>query len=220
MPKPAPTAKEIQRMRAALAAADPALARVEAATPAFPWRTRDGGYMGLLEILVAQQVSTAAANAIWGRFVAGVGEVTPQAVLAHGEDELRGYGLSRPKVRYFLGIAGALVDGRFDFASLGKLDDDAALTELLTLPGVGRWTGEIYLMFSEHRLDFFPGADVALQEAIRMTDASPARPDTAGANVRAERWAPLRSCAAHLLWRFYRAVKAGEIEWPGVAQMS
>ncbi len=220
MTNPAPTARQIKRMREALAAMDPALTPVNAETPVFAWRTRDGGYTGLLEILVAQQVSTAAANAIWGRFVAGVGEVTPKRVLATSEDELRSFGLSRPKVRYFRAIAEAAVDGRIDFAGLGALDDDAALAALLALTGVGRWTAEIYLMFSEHRLDFFPGADIALQEAIRWADGAQIRPDTAAANARAERWSPYRSCAAHMLWRWYRAVKAGEMERPTVASRS
>ena len=220
MTNPAPTARQIKRMREALADLDPAMARVNAETPTFPWRTRDGGYVGLLEIMVAQQVSIAAANAIWARFVAGVGEVTPARVLACSEDELRSFGLSRPKVRYFRAIAEAQVEGRIDFAGLGALDDDAALGALLALTGVGRWTAEIYLMFSEHRLDFFPGADIALQEAIRWADGAQTRPDTAAANARAERWSPYRSCAAHMLWRWYRAVKTGEIERPTVAAMS
>lgn len=220
MTVPAPTARKIKRMRDALAGLDPAMARVNAETPVFPWRTRDGGYQGLLEIMVAQQVSTAAAAAIWGRFVEGVETVTAEHVLARSEDELRGYGLSRPKVRYFRAIAEAQVEGRIDFARLGKLDDNAALDALLALTGVGRWTAEIYLMFSEHRLDFFPGADIALQEAIRWADGAEIRPDTVQANARAERWSPYRSCAAHMLWRWYRAVKSGEIQRPTVAAMS
>jgi DNA-3-methyladenine glycosylase II len=217
---PVPDARAIRRMRKFLAARDEAFARVEAVTPAFPWRTRNGGYEGLLEILVAQQVSTAAAAAIWSRFAAGVGTVTPERVLAREEDELRGYGLSRPKVRYFRAIAEAAVEGRIDFAGLSGLDDETALARLLVLNGVGRWTAEIYLMFSEHRLDFFPGADIALQEAIRWMDGSAIRPDGPAANARAEAWVPYRSVAAHLLWRFYRAVRAGDVEWPTVARMS
>ena len=220
MPNPALTARQIKRMRAQLVALDPALKRVDAQTPVFPWRTRDGGYMGLLEIMVAQQVSTAAADAIWSRFVAGVGTVTPEQVLARSQDELRSFGLSRPKVRYFRAIAEAVVNGVFTFDALSDLDDQAALDALLTLTGVGRWTAEIYLMFSEHRLDFFPGADIALQEAIRWADGSETRPDIVEANARAERWSPYRSCAAHLLWRWYRAVKSGDVERPTVAAMS
>jgi DNA-3-methyladenine glycosylase II len=221
MTAPAPTAEEIITMREALAAADPAMARVHAVTPEFPWRTRAGGYRGLLAIMTAQQVSIAAADAIWARFEAGLGgEITPARVLARSDDELRSYGLSRPKVRYFRAIAEAVGEGRMDFPGLGALDDDAALAELLALTGVGRWTAEIYLTFSEHRRDFFPGADIALQEAIKWADGAEVRPDTVQANARAEAWAPHRSAAAHMLWRYYRAVKTGEIERPTVASMS
>ena len=161
-------------------------------------------------MIVDQQVSLASAAAIWDRVQAGLGDVTAERVLAH-EAGLQGLGLSRPKIRYLLALAEAERDGRIDFTALPALDDAAAVAALTSLPGIGRWTAETYLMFCEARLDLFPAGDIALQEAIRLADGSPARLGEKATYLRAEAWRPYRSAAAHLLWAAYRAVKAGEL---------
>lgn len=215
MPTP-PSPDAIAAARRELAALDPALARVHAATPDFEWRIRPGGYEGLLHLIVYQQVSLASAAAIWARTVAGLGgAVTAEAVLAHDIETLRGFGLSLPKARYAHDIARAQVEGRVDFDGLDLLPDDAAMTALLSLRGVGRWTAETFLMFAHGRTDLFPAGDVALQEAIRWADVSPQRPTEQAARARAEIWRPHRGVAAHLLWRWYGGVKRGEIPLNG-----
>ena len=169
-----------------------------------------GGFAGLARFVVDQQVSLASAAAIWARVEAGLGEVTSARVLAH-EEGLAGLGLSRPKIRYLLALATAERDGRIDLAALPSLDDQAAIAALTSLTGIGRWTAEVYLMFCEGRMDVFPAADIALQEAMRWVDRADGRPGEKAAYARAELWRPYRSVAAHLLWAGYRAVKAGEV---------
>lgn len=206
----APDAAAIAAARAHLAALDPALARLEAVTPAFEWRQHPGGFAALVKMVIGQQVSTASATAIWARLESGLSEVAPAAILALDEDGLKAFGLSRPKARYARAIAEAVVAG-LDFSALRQMTDDEAVAALSAINGVGRWTAEIYLMFCEGRLDVFPGADIALQEAMRWADGLPARPTEKQAYARAEAWAPYRSVAAHLLWRCYGGVKRGEI---------
>ncbi len=194
-----------------LAAVDPALAPLVAATPAFEWRLRPGGVYGLARIIIGQQVSTASADAIWRRLEAGLGEITSRTLLAAPAEALLTYGLSRGKARYVRGLAEAEAEGRIDFDALRGLDDDAAIAALTALTGVGRWTAETYLMFCEGRLDVFPAGDIALQEAMRWADRAEVRPTEKEAYLRAEIWRPYRAVAAHLLWRCYGAVKRGEI---------
>lgn len=210
---PAPlSAAAIAAARAELALRDPALARAHATTPVFEWRTRPGGYEGLLHLIVYQQVSLASAAAIWKRTVEGLGgAVTPEAVLARDIETLRTFGLSLPKARYAHEIARATAGGRIDFKGLSHLSDDDALAALLALKGVGRWTAETFLMFCEGRTDIFPGGDVALQEAIRWADGAAQRPNEKQAWARAEIWRPHRGVAAHLLWGWYGGVRRGEI---------
>lgn len=208
----APTAQDIAAAREALAAADPALARAHAQTPAFEWRLRPGGYQGLFRMIVEQQVSVAAAASIWGRTVTGLGGVvTPEAVLAHDVEALRAFGLSGQKAKYGREIALAQVEGRVDLEQMQALSDDAAVAALTAIKGVGRWTAETYLMFCDGRLNVFPGGDVALQEAMRWADRSELRPNEKQAYLRAEIWRPYRGVAAHLLWGWYGGVRRGEI---------
>lgn len=202
-----PTAQDIAHARDVLAMADPALARLNAVTPVFPWRLRPGGFYGMAKLVIYQQVSLASAEAIWNRLEAGLGEVTPQAVLALEERDLLPFGLSRPKARYIHALAGS----GFDFTALRGLDDQAATAALVALLGIGRWTAETYLMFCEGRLDVFPAGDVALQEAMRVADGATERPSEKQAYARAEAWKPYRGVAAHLLWAYYGAVRRGEI---------
>jgi DNA-3-methyladenine glycosylase II len=99
------------------------------------------------------------------------------------------------------------MDGRLDFRRLRKLDDGEAVTTLVALHGIGRWTAEAYLMFCEGRSDFFPAGDLALQEALRLADGAEERLTEKALYARAEAWRPHRGVAAHLLWAYYGALK-------------
>ena len=205
----------LRAARAALAQADPALARIEREIALFAWRTRPGGYAGLVRMILGQQVSVISADATWARLVEACGgDVSPPTLLALSDAELRACGLSGQKARYARAMAEAESGGRIDLQGLPALDDEAALRALQGLLGVGRWTAEIYLMMAEGRLDAFPAGDIAVQEAIRWLDGLPVRPREGEAYARAERWRPHRAVATHLLWAWYTAVKAGEAPHP------
>lgn len=206
-----PTAEVLVEARKHLAAADPALAAMEAVTPPFAWRVGQGGFPGLLKMVVQQQVSLASAAAIWARVEAGLPEMTPRVVMGHDEAHLLSLGLSRPKARYVRAIAEAHLTGACDFDALPSLPDDEAVAALTAITGIGRWTAEVYLMFTQGRMDMFPGGDVALQEAMRWADKLEVRPTEKQAYKRAELWRPYRGVAAHLLWACYGAVKRREI---------
>ncbi|MDP1912819.1 DNA-3-methyladenine glycosylase [Brevundimonas sp.] len=207
-----PSHAQIVAIREALTVLDPALDRAHAQTPEFEWRLRPGGYEGLFHMIVDQQVSVAAAASIWRRVVEGLdGDVTPRAVLARDVETLRTFGLSGQKARFGHEIARAHVEGLIDFDHLERLSDGEAIAKLTAIKGVGKWTAETFLMFCEGRTDVFPGADIALQEAMRWADAAALRPNEQQAYARAEIWRPHRSVAAHLLWGWYGAVKRGEV---------
>jgi len=211
MPEPL-NPDRIAAARDVLVMCDCALARAHGQTPAFEWRSRPGGYEGLFRMIVEQQVSVAAAAAIWKRVVEGLdGEITPEAVLARDPEQLRAFGLSGQKAKYGREIALAHVEGRIDFDHLERLSDEDAIARLVSIKGVGKWTAETFLMFCEGRTDVFPGGDIALQEAMRWIDGAALRPTEKQAYARAEIWRPHRSVAAHLLWGWYGAVKRGEV---------
>lgn len=212
--RPKPDDRAIADARAALVAADPSLAELDARLPPFAWRSRLSGFEGLVRAIVGQQVSTLAADAVWARLEALTGSpVTPAALLALDEAAFRACGFSGQKTRYAKGIAQAVAEGAIDFADL-PADDDAALAALVALKGVGTWTAEVHLMMAEHRIDAFPAGDIAVQEAVRWLDGRDARPGTEETYARAERWRPHRAVAAHMLWEWYVAVKAGDLPDP------
>ena len=188
-----------------LAQAEPRFADALALTGVPPLRRRADGFDALLSAIVSQQVSVAAARAIWGRMEAA-GLVTPGAVTAASEDALRAAGLSRQKIRY----ARALAEAGIDFDALREAPDEAGVAELVRVPGVGRWTAEIYAMFSLGRADVFAPNDLALQEAARMLFALPERPREAALRRQADAWSPWRTVAAGLLWAYYRVEKERE----------
>jgi DNA-3-methyladenine glycosylase II len=211
LPYEAPTEAVIAAARAALAAADPALARADAVVAPFIWRLRAPGFAALLKLIVEQQVSVAAAAAIWGRMEAGLGTVTPETVLAQDQASLKAFGLSGQKAGYALAIAAAEAAGEIDFAGLRALGDEAATQALIRLKGVGRWTAETYLMFAEGRLDVFPAGDVALQQGLRMAEGGEVKPTQDELYARAEAWRPYRGVAAHLLWGYYAAMRRAAV---------
>lgn len=168
-------------------------------------RRRRDGFEALLTAIVSQQVSVAAANAIWSRMKAA--RLTgPRKILRASEEELRAVGLSRQKVRY----ARALAEARIDYAALRDAPTHVVVATLTAVPGVGVWTAEIYAMFSLGHADVFAPGDLALQEAARLLLGLPERPRERALRLMAEEWSPWRSVAANLLWAYYAREKARE----------
>ena len=128
------------------------------------------------------------------------------ALLAADEAALRACGLSGPKIRY----ARALAAADLDYAALRGASTDAVVRTLTALPGIGRWTAEIYAMFALGHADAFAHADLALQESARTLLGLPARPREREMREIAAAWAPWRSVAARLLWAYYRVGKGRE----------
>ncbi len=188
-----------------LAACEPRFAHALALTGPLPLRRRADGFQALLSSIVSQQVSVASANAICARLLAA-GMTDEQAMAQASDDALRGLGLSRQKARYGRALAAA----RLDYAALRGLPDEAVIAELVAVPGIGRWTAEIYAMFALGRADVFAPADLALQEAARLLFGLEARPGERALRTMAEAWTPWRAVAARALWAYYHVAKQHE----------
>ena len=188
-----------------LAARDERFARALQLTGPLPLRLRADGFDQLLSAIVSQQVSVASAAAIWKR-MEDAGLVSPEAIVAASEDDLRGAGLSRQKMRY----ARALAEEGIDFEALRTTPNEAVFKTLTKVSGIGIWTAEIYAMFSLGRADVFAPGDLALQESARMLFDLPERPKERALREMAEAWSPWRSVAARLLWAYYRVDKGRE----------
>lgn len=200
-PPPPPDA---QRALDLLIVQDPDMAGILDRAGPLPWRTRTPGFPGLLQAIVAQLISNAAASAIWGRVRAIPGALDPATLLALPEDALRAAGLSRPKVAHARALATAFVDGTLRTEALAAMDDAAAIATIVSVRGLGPWTAEIYLLFALGRLDVFPAGDVALAAAAADLKGLAERPNQAALRRLSEMWRPHRSLAARLLWHHWR----------------
>ncbi len=177
---------------------------LEVAGP-LPLRRRPGGFAALLGAIVAQQLSVASADAIWARLEAR-GLTRPEAVLQADTEALRACGLSGPKIRY----ARALAKSGIDYEALAVLPSEEVIKQLVAITGIGRWTAEIYAMFSLGHADVFAAGDLALQEAARLLFGLQVRPSEAEIRKMARPWSPWRGIAARALWAYYRAIKNRE----------
>jgi DNA-3-methyladenine glycosylase II len=172
-----------------------------------PLRRREPGFAGLAAIIVSQQVSVASASAIFGRLEQRLTPLDATRLAAATDEDLRGCGLSSPKIRALRTAAQAIAEGRLDLGALSALDAGDAHRALVAVKGIGPWTADIFLLFCLGHPDAFPSGDLALQEAAKLALALKTRPDAARLERIAERWRPWRGVAARMLWAYYRAVK-------------
>ena len=185
-----------------LATAEPRFAEALKLSGALPLRRRPDGFAQLLSAIVSQQVSVAAANAIWGR-MKDARFTGPHKIKWASDEALHAAGLSRQKIRY----ARALADARINYTALRDAPSDVVIATLTEVPGIGVWTAEIYAMFSLGRADVFAPGDLALREASRLLFELPDRPSERVLRQMAEGWSPWRAVAARLLWAYYKTAK-------------
>lgn len=187
----------------ALAGREPRIAvRLEAIGYPEP-RIRAPGYETLLRTIVGQQVSVAAATAIWRKLEATLSDMAdPVRLLAASDEALRGGGLSRQKIGYARSLAALVADGTLDLANLPE-EDEAAIAELVRIKGIGRWSAEIYLLFAEGRGDIWPAGDLAVQVEVGRLLGLADRPREAETRAAAETWRPYRGAAAIFAWHSY-----------------
>lgn len=159
--------------------------------------TADDMFQRLVVSILRQQVSMASAAATRKRLFESV-EVTPEGVLAADPETLRDAGLSRQKTRYVRNVAEAF-RGEYSKGYFEALDDDAVVSELTSITGVGEWTANMQLLFALGRPDVFPVGDLGVRKGMRtLYDEEMSRQEMV---AEAERWVPYRSYATLYLWR-------------------
>lgn len=196
---------------ARLLASDEDLASVVAEHGSPVLWSRPPGFASLVLFVLEQQVSLASAGATYRTLLARMGAMSPTAVLAH--PGMRADGVSRQKERYLRALASAVTDGTLDLPSLTDADDDEVRRRLMALPGIGRWTADVYLIACLGRPDLWPVGDRALQVATAETLGLAEVPDPRVLTEIGERWRPDRSTAARILWHGYLR-RRGRVEAP------
>ncbi len=195
------TRETLRKGRAALRANDPRLGRWMDRIGEVGLRRQRPYFNALCRSIISQQVAAAAARTICGRFEAmfDSGKPNPAELLRFRPSRLRAAGLSRQKAEYLRALATEFHAGDLRRARFGALPNEEIIERLTRVKGIGRWTAEMFLIFSVGRIDVFSPGDLALRAGVaRVVGRELSPPECAR---EAERWAPYRSVASLYLWR-------------------
>lgn len=184
---------------------DPVLARLIAGQPEIESAARTDIYLSLISSIISQQLSTKVAAVIKTRFLNLFPDQYPhpEQLRALSDETLRSAGLSFQKIKYIRNVADFKATGELEYAYIAALRDEALITHLTQIKGVGRWTAEMILMFALDRPDVFPVLDLGIQNAIKRAYKLETTGKTLIAEMReiSENWRPYRTLACKYLWR-------------------
>jgi DNA-3-methyladenine glycosylase II len=203
---------EVRKGLRVLCKHDSILATVVRRVGPFTLQPDPGGYQILVRAILSQQISVAAARTIRGRLQAllPAGKLTAKNVDELSDDQLQSVGVSRQKQAYLRDLTSCTLDGTINFRRIAKKSDEDAVAELVQVKGIGRWTAQMFLMFSLGRLDVFAPDDLGLKNAIQKLYELPKKITRSELEQHAEMWRPYRTLASWYLWRSLD----GKIEQP------
>lgn len=163
--------------------------------------TRGDAFFTLARAIAGQQISVKAADSIWGRLTATLPSITPEAMLNADDAAIRACGFSGSKVIYLKSLAKHFVNNKASIAEWEHMTDEAIISELVSIKGIGRWSAEMYLIFHLARPDILPVGDLGLLKAIYLLYNNGEKMPLAKLRAIAAPWAPYRSVATWYLWR-------------------
>lgn len=163
---------------------------------------RSDHFSALVRAITGQQLSTKAAATIYARLVALMpAGVTPEALAALTDEQMRAAGMSRQKIAYFRDLAHKVLNGALPLDAVDALTDDEVIAALTQVKGIGRWSAEMFLIFRLHRPDVLPVDDLGIVTAIKNVYRLRKRPTADKMRRIGESWRPYRSVASWYLWR-------------------
>ena len=196
-----------------LARRDPVLKRLIAAIGPCTLRYEPDGFAALVRSIISQQISTRAATAIQARLVQAVDQagLTPAALLDLTDQALKQAGLSQAKVRSLRDLADKVQTGVVPLEQLSALEDEEVIATLLPVRGIGRWTAQMFLIFSLGRLDVLPVDDLGFRAGVQEQYGLTELPTRTSLTALAKPWQPFRSIATWYFWRSRGFVPQSEI---------
>ena len=196
---------EYQKARRHLSRRDAVLKKLIRAVGPCTLRTSDDHFATLVRSIVSQQISTKAAIAISGRLVKALGRrgLRPKSILDADDKLLRTAGLSANKAKSLRDLAQKCAAGEVPLRQLPDLDDEAVIEALTLVHGIGRWTAEMFLIFSLGRLDVLPIGDYGLRAGVQKQYELIDLPDKNTLTTLAEPWRPYRSVGTWFIWRSF-----------------
>ena len=167
-----------------------------------PDRSLPASFETLARSIIGQQISRAAASAIWTRMLDRDNDNAP-IIASKQPDDLMPFGLSRRKAEYLIGIADEVQSGRLDLAALAKMSGKDVQKRLVEIRGIGAWTADNFRLFALGDMDAWPANDIALQEGMKLLKSLDERPNGKMLETLGEAWRPYRGAGALMLWHIY-----------------
>ena len=169
----------------------------------FTAKTRRDRFGTLVNSIISQQISVAAARTIRGRLVEAVEpeKISPDSILKFNVDELRAIGVSRQKATYILDLAEKVNEQVVNLDAINRKENEAVIEELILVKGIGRWTAQMFLMFSLGRLDVLPVDDLGIKNAVKGEYELDELPDADSLTEIATKWRPYATVACWYLWQ-------------------
>jgi DNA-3-methyladenine glycosylase II len=159
-------------------------------------------FTALVRAITGQQLSTKAASTIFARLVALMPDgLTPAALSALTDADMRAVGMSRQKITYFRDLCEKALTGVVSLDALDQMSDEDVIVTLTKIRGIGRWSAEMFLMFRLHRPNVLPVDDLGIVNAIKNVYRLRKRPTADRIRKIGEAWQPYRSVACWYLWR-------------------
>ncbi len=181
---------------------DPVLGDIIDVVGEFKLTKKSQHFAVLVESIISQQLATSAADAIFKRFKALYPKFpTAAEVLATRRSKLRTVGLSGMKVDYLKDLAKHVETGKLDMKAISKMGDEDVIAQLTQVKGIGRWTAEMFLIFSLGRMDVFPVGDLGLRRGVQIAFSLKEMPKPKETEKFGDRWKPYRSVATWYLWK-------------------
>lgn len=167
------------------------------------WQPPESYFVSLVESIISQQLSVKAADTIYGRFkkLFNKEKITPEEAINLPEETIRTVGISYQKIKYIKDLAEKTLASGIVFEQFEIMTDEEIIEELVKVKGIGRWTAEMFLMFSMGRPDVFSFGDLGLRNAIERLYKLDHKPTQVEAEKIAEKWKPYRTTACRYLWK-------------------
>ena len=194
-----------------VASRDPVLADLVARVGPIRHRPRDpdGPFAALVRAIVFQQLAGRAAQAIYGRVGATVGDLTPEAFNAVSDADLRAAGLSANKLASLRDLSAKVLDGTLVLTRTSRRSDDELIARLTAVRGIARWTAEMYLMFQLRRLDVWPVDDLGVRQGYGLAWKIDPPPSPKQLEPLGDRFRPYRSIVARYCWAAVPLLRPG-----------
>ena len=176
-----------------------------------PYFVKENNYFeSIVRSIIYQQLSTKSASKIYGRFnkLFENGSLNPESVMEQSNDTYRSIGLSRQKISYIFNVADAYTNGMIP-QNIDKYGDEDIINTLIQIKGIGKWTAQMFLMFTLNRPDILPELDLGINKGFKIYFKLNQLPSEDYMQKKAEKWRPYRTLACWYLWRLVE----GPFEW-------